>query len=112
MKKIILGGALCFIFSNTFADYVRTTNNGGAHGYNETKKEVTGGNTVIDCKDPGYEACPTISYNSSEQPAINFAIAKIAMGTLSGSEIIEGHTVRWSSDDTVMTNSTISVTAN
>lgn len=109
MKKIILGATLCFMFTNTFADYVRTTEKGGPHGYDKTEKSITGGNTLISCKDPGFEPCPTISYNSSEQSAIDFAIAKIAMGTFSGSEIIEGHTVTWSSDGSEMNNSTIRV---
>ncbi len=112
MKKIILGGALCFIFTNTFADYVRTTTNGGSNGYKETIKEVTGGNTVISCKDPGYEACPTSSYNASEQPAIDYAISQIVVGRLAGTAVIQGYSVTWSSDNREMTNSSIRVTVN
>ena len=111
-RKTIIGLAFCCIYNCTYADYIRTTTNGGKNGYQVTQKTIIDGNTVIDCVDPGYEVCPTISYSPSEQPAINFAISKIGMGTLSGSDVIEGHIVTWFSDDCEMTNSTIRVTIN
>lgn len=112
LNKIMIGLAFCFIYNYTYADYIRTTSNGGKYGYDIIHKLVIDGDTSIDCLNPGFEACPTLSYNPSEQPAIIFAIAKIGRGTLSGSDVIEGHIVTWFSDDCEMTNSTIRVTIN
>ncbi len=108
-SKTMFGLVFCCICNYTYADYIRTTYNGGKNGYQVTQKTVIDGNTEINCVDPGYEACPTISYNSNEQPAIDYAITQITQGFLSGTETINGVTVNWQSLDRQMINSRIIV---
>lgn len=109
IKQIILGVTLCFAFNSSFANYTRVTKNGGANGYDKTSKTVVGENTDISCSDPGFEPCPTASFNPLEQPLINYALDQISVGNLKGSYSSGGLTVTWLSDSSRMLNSSISV---
>jgi hypothetical protein len=109
IKSLIVASLIAFSVSNSFATYVRTTVNGGPNGYNKTSKTADGENTTISCQDPGYEACPLSPANPLHGGLVDAAVSRIQSGQLSGSLTNSNGTVTWTSDDTSMTNSTITI---
>ena len=107
IKNLIVAALIVFSVSDSFAWYTRTTEDGGPNGYKTTSVDKVDGNTTIVCKNPGYSACPTSPRDPGQNVLINYAIASIAAGNLSGSYTDSSGTVDWTSDDTDMTNSNI-----
>lgn len=108
-KNLILATLIVFSVNESFAYYTRTTTNGGPNGYKKTTKDVVDGNTTIECSDPGYDACPNRPANPTQGGLVDAAISSIQGGTLSGSITTAEGTVTWTSDDTNMTNSIITI---
>jgi len=108
-KNLIVAALVVFSVSNSFAWYTRTTSNGGPNGYDKTSKDITDGNTTISCTNPGYSACPNRPANPAHDELVDAALAQIASGNLSGSITTADGTVNWTSDDSNMTNSSITI---
>jgi hypothetical protein len=113
MKKIFLFILIVIsVSAHAFPGYTRVTKNGGISGYNKTYLKVDKkGNTKITCSGPGYEPAPLFAKETDEQhkELVNYAVKEIASGNLKGSYTKNGIKLIWKSDDTKMTNSTITI---
>lgn len=94
MKSITLSIACLALSLSMNAEYTRTEKNGGPHGYHNTSKVENGGDTAIECSDPGWNNCPTSYAGSGDSDipvkvqsiASDFALNQINEGNLKGNQ--------------------------
>jgi len=116
-KSIVFLIFTILVITNSMAEYKRVTKNGGANGYLRTTEVRTGGDTYINCTDPGYTECPkSFHIDDQNDPNLNnvnllieYAILQIESNNLVGQYNMYGLTVNWTSDSPNMYNSEITV---
>ncbi len=113
MRQLTFLVLLCIalLHSDAMAKSIRTTQGGGPDGFDFTQRVEDEGDVFITCSGEGDSDCPTEVYIPAEQYLVDYAVAQIQSGNLAGSftDTSSGLDVSWLSDNTIMSNSSITV---